>query len=517
MQLIRQWILTTAKKLNHSTRYKHSKKYINDILNNPENPAKKYIDLMMMFFIVSSVAILVYEVQHTVPKWMDQYDIYFVSVIFLIEYLLRLWVHTDLYKMIVDASKRAHILEIDLSLRVPIFKAIKKTVKYMLTPAMIIDFLAILPAYRELRILRVFVLFRVFKLLRYTKSINQFVEVLENKKFELFTLLFLLAFVMVTAGIAIYLFEEHVNPDINSLFDALYWALITMATVGYGDISPVTHEGRVISMIIIVAGIAMISFVTSVIVSAFSEKLIQLKENRLVEQINKSDEFLIICGYGQMTKMFMRQREKDDHDYIILEKDKDKYNQAIKDGYDAIREDASRHDTMVKFNTEYSSITVLCLLNSDIENIYISLNAKSISSKIRVIARASDTSMVQKFKRAGADEILLPDSVAGRMMRTAIIRPHLYRALHAILTAKDIAVFDDIRIYPEDALVGKKVRDINFKKMRLLLMGIEKKEGKKFLFNPSSETVIQSGDVLVLMGYRVGLEYFKEFYHESIR
>ena len=516
VQLVKQWILTTAKRLNRSTRYKHTKKYFNNILNNPEAPEKKYLDLLMMFLIVSSVGILVYEVQHPVPEWMDIYDIYFVSIIFLIEYLLRLWVHTDLYKMIIEASKRAHFLEIEFSLRVPMIKGITKTGKYMFTPAMMIDFLAILPAYRELRILRIFVLFRVFKLLRYTRGINQFIDVLKNKRFELLTLLFLSLFVMATAGIAIYIFEEHVNPEINSIFDAFYWALVTITTVGYGDIAPVTHEGRVVSMIIIVTGIAMISFATSVIVSAFSEKLMHLKENRIIEQINKSEEFLLICGYGQMTKMFMRQRDPHDYDYVILEKDKEKYNQALKDGYDAVREDASRHDTLKKFNTEYCRIAVLCLLNSDIENIYITLNAKSISSHIRVIARASGPSMVQKFKRAGADQILLPSSVANRMMQTAISKPHLYRAVHAILTGKDVAVLDEIRLYPDDALVGKQVKEINFKKMRLLLMAIEKSGKKDFLFNPSGDIVLESGDVMVLMGYRVGLDYFKEFYHESV-
>ena len=517
MQSIEQWILTIAKRLNKSTRYKRTKKYFNEILNNLENPVKKYIDLMMMFLIISSVGILVYEVQNPVPEWMDIYDIYFVSIVFLIEYMLRLWVHTDLYRLIVDESKRADILRLNYSLGTPLLKGLTETVKYMLTPAMIIDFLAILPAYRELRILRIFVLFRVFKLLRYTRSLNQFMEVLRNKRFELFTLLFLLAFVTVTAGIAIYVFEEHINPQINSIFDAMYWSLVTIATVGYGDISPVSHEGRVVSMIIIVTGIAMISFATSVIVSAFSEKLIQLKENRLIEQIGKSEEFLIICGYGQMTKMFMRQREKDDLEYVILEKDKDKYNQAIKDGYDAIREDASRHDTLTKFNIEYSRITILCLLNSDIENIYISLNAKSVSPDIKVIVRASDASMVQKFKRAGADHVLLPNDVANRMMYTAIVKPHLYKAVHAILTGKEVAVLDEIRLYPDDTLIGRKVKDIDFKKMRLILMAIEKKHDGEFLFNPSGETLLHSGDVLVLMGYRIGLNYFKEYYHESVK
>ena len=516
MQRINELVLKVAQRLNRSGKYKGVKHFLDEVLNNPDNPYKKYVDLTMMFLIVTSVAILVYEVRNPVPEWMDYYDIYLVSFIFLIEYILRLWVHTDFYRLVVEEAKKAKFIGVDYSLKAPLTKAIKKTVAFIFTPAMIIDFLAILPAYRELRILRVFVLFRVFKLLRYTKSINQFIEVLHNKRFELLTLLFLLLFVMVTAGIAIYVFEEHINPEIETIFDAFYWSLVTISTVGFGDIAPVTHEGRVVSMIIIVIGITMLSFATSVIVSAFSEKLTEIKENRIIELVNKNDEFLIICGYGQMTKMFLRQRRKGDTSYIIIEKDYDRFRQAVKDGHNAIQEDASRHDTLVKFNIQYSQITILCLLNSDIENIYISLNAKSISKHIKVIARATETSMIQKFKKAGADEILLPTRIANIMMQTAISKPHLYKAAHAILTGKDIAVLDEVTVYHDDVLEGKEIGNIDFRKMRIMLMAVEKRKSGEMIFNPSSHMVLEAGDVLVLMGHRMGLDYFKEYTQEIV-
>ena len=511
---MKQILLSFALFLHSSKQYKTIKDFIRDILNNPNNPYKKYVDITIIFLIITSVVILIYEVKNPVPEWLDIYDIYFVSFIFSIEYLLRLWVHNDMTGLIVMEHKEAEFLQRDFLPLRALKKGLAKKLNYMLTPAAIIDLLAIFPAYRPLRVLRIFVLFRVLKLLRYAKSINQFTEVLSTKKFELLTLLFLLFFIVMTAGIAIYVLEEQLNPNIESLFDALYWALVTISTVGYGDISPVTTEGRSISVMVIISGIAMISFATSVIVSAFSEKLGELKENRIVEQINKSKSFLIVCGYGQMTKMFFRQNDGQFDNYIILEKSFKRVEQARKDGYQAIYEDASRYDTLSKFNAEHAQITILCLTSSDVENIYITLNAKSISSNIQVIARAGSDSMVSKFEHAGADHILRPNMVANTMIHTAITQPTMYKAIHAILTGKNIARIDELQVYEYDTLVGKSIKELDFKSFKLLFMGIQR--GGKFIFNPPHSEYLKSHDILLVMGRQISLDYFKTM-HGGIR
>jgi len=506
-------ILSIALFLRGSKEYKITKEFVRDILNNTSNPYKKYVDITIIFLIITSVFILIYEVKNPVPEWLDTYDIYFVSFVFSIEYCLRLWVHNDITERIVKEHKDSHFLQREFSPYSVFKEGLVEKVQYMFTPSALIDLLAIFPAYRPLRVLRIFVLFRVLKLLRYTKSINQFTEVLASKKFELLTLLFLLFFVVVTAGIALYVMEEHQNPNIESLFDAIYWALVTISTVGYGDISPVTTEGRTISIIVIVSGIAMISFATSVIVSAFSEKLSELKENRIIEQVNKSKSFLLICGYGQMAKMFLRHYGEEYKNYIILENSRERMEQARKDGYEAIYEDASRYETLSKFNVIHCEITILCLTASDVENIYITLNAKSIATNIRVIARVNDSSMESKFKHAGADHILMPNRVANTMIHTAISQPTMYKAIHAILTGKNIARIDEIRVYECDGLAGKSIDELAFKKAKLLFMGIQRKG--EFLFNPLASTKIESGDVLLVMGRTISLEYFKSLYERN--
>ncbi|SFV53730.1 Potassium voltage-gated channel subfamily KQT; possible potassium channel, VIC family [hydrothermal vent metagenome] len=511
---MKELLLSFALFFHRSHKYKAIKAFAKSLLYDANNPYKRYFDITIVFLVISSVIILIYEVKNPVPLWLDNYDIYVVSLIFAVEYFLRLWVHNDISEMIIKEYNDAKFLGSEFSFYAVLRKGVVEKLRYMITPSAIVDLLAILPAYRPLRILRVFILFRVFKLLRYTKSINQFVDVLVNKKFELLTLLFLLLFIVFTSGIAMYILEAEKNQSINTLFDGIYWAIVTISTVGYGDISPVTDVGRAISILIIVSGIAMISFVTSVIVSAFSERLNELKEDRIVEQMNKSKSFMIICGYGQMTKMFFRQKRKNIEHYVIMDTDIARVEAAKKDGYIAIHEDASSYKTLSRFDAKYCDITVLCLTSSDVENIYITLNAKSISHHIKVISRVNDPETVDKFRYAGADELLLPNLVANTMIYTAITQPTMYKAIHAILTGKSIANIDEIHVHDSHTIMGKKIEDLDFSKHKLLFIGIVRKD--KFIFNPSKDMNIEAYDILLVMGRKISLEYFKKQHEGAI-
>ena len=508
--MLKKLILKFAFFLHTSKRYKRFKDTVTNLLLNADYKYKKYFDIFMILLIVLSVAILIYEVKHTMPPWVDFIDLYIVTFVFTIEYIARVWVHNSWSKEVVKAHGEAKFLKKPFSIWEASKGVFKSKLLYLLTPAALIDLLAILPAYRPLRVLRIFVLFRVFKLLRYTKSIHQFVEVLATKKFELFTLLFLILFIVFTSGIAIYVFEEKSNPDISSLFDGLYWALITISTVGYGDISPVTIEGRVVSMLVIISGIAMISFVTSVIVSSFSEKLDELKENRLVEEINKTGKFMILCGYGQMTRMFLKNYAKElGNNYIIIEKDKERVEEAFKEGYRAIHEDASRHDVIYKFNIDYSDITLFALTGSDVANVYITLNAKALSKNIKVITRATDDNIANKCKLAGADHVIRPNIIANKMLLAAVTQPVMYQAIYAILTGRHLAQLDEVMLVEHQKLVGLKIKEVDFKHFKLLFIGIQRGLKGEFVFNPDKRRVFHEKDILLLMGREASIRHFK--------
>jgi Trk K+ transport system NAD-binding subunit len=216
-----------------------------------------------------------------------------------------------------------------------------------------------------------------------------------------------------------------------------------------------------------------------------------------------------------MTKMFLRQEIDGHNDYVIIDKDPERVKQAIKDGYKAINEDASRHDVISKFNVDYANITVLSLTNSDIENIYIALNAKSLSRKIKVIARATDEKMKKKFELAGVDYVLLPNNVANMMLLTSINQPVMYNGIHAILTGRNVAHIDEVSVFEYGDLVNRKIAEIDFKSYKILFIGIQRGLEGEFVFNPSKEMVLQEEDILLLMGLRISIEYFKENYVRS--
>jgi len=514
-------IVNFAYLLGNSSRYLSLKSFFRNILLNSDYKYKRYFDSFMIILIIISISILVYEVKIPVPYWVDFFDIYIVTTIFLIEYVLRFWVYNDWHTTVIREFEESDFLGKPFILWKPTKEVLKGKIAYLLSPPALIDLLAILPVYRPIRVLRIFVLFRVFKLLRYTKSIHQFIDVLSTKKFELLTLLFLVFFLIGTAGIAIYVFEETHNDNINSLFDSIYWAFITISTVGYGDISPVTNEGRVISMLVTLSGIAMMSFLTSIIVSAFSEKLYQLKENRMIEEMNKRKKFMIIGGYGQMARVFLQtNRDMIPFEYVVLEIDKDRVNRARKDGFNVIQEDASSFEILKRFNHQYSKIIFLALTRSDINNIYMTLNAKDIFNNIEIISRAKDERMRKKLYLAGATHVLMPTMVSNRILVTAVTQPAMYKVIYALLTGDEKTPhLSELPIIINQKLMDKALVDVDFKSYKILLIGLESISEGRFIFNPPLDTTLQHGDILLIMGQRVSLEHFKDIYSKpkSIR
>lgn len=494
-------------------RYQQVKSFFYDLLENDRYRYKRWFDIFMIFIILSSVFILVIEVKEPVPQWLDDYDLYFVTSVFIIEYLLRMWVYSDVHKMIIRTNEESQYLNHPLHLFTLLRMIIADKWRYVTSPSALIDLIAILPSYRQIRILRILVLFRAFKMLRYARSLSSFLFILKNKKFELVTLLTLTAFFVFIAGIMLYVFEgDGDNPDITNLFDAFYWALVTISTVGFGDIAPVTSEGRIVSMLIILTGVGLIAFMTSIIVSSFGERLVELREDRVMQEVGKKSDVIVICGFGIMGRKVAAGLEKENSEIIILDEDEEKAQHAHTMGYRSIHADATQSGVFEQIGINERISHVLCLTADDEQNAFIAINVKSLNENVSVTARCSDREIADKLHYAGIDEVIIPEDITAMMGVMHADEPVAFEALRSIMAQEGQSHFDEMKVLENGILEHKRLGELKAKAVRLIILGIVRHEsdGKKsFLFNPDDDTELLYGDSLVFMGHPTAIAHFK--------
>ncbi|NIA11779.1 MAG: potassium transporter TrkA [Nitrospiraceae bacterium] len=486
---------------------------------------KRYFDIFMFTLILISVTIFLYDIKHESHPFFEDFDCYFVTGVFLIEYIIRVWVYNDIHKIIIQEYEDSTFVSRKYRLLAVLKDIFLKKWEYVKTPFAIIDLLAILPGYRPLRIFRIFVIFRLFKLLRYTKSLNLFIEVLANKKFELLILLILLSFVTFIGGVVIYVFESNVNPKVDNLFDAIYWALITVSTVGYGDITPVTPQGKILTMFLIVIGIGFISFTTSIIASAFTERIEQLKSRRVVRELNAMNNVYLICGFSNEAEVLAERFKKENQDFIVIDIDESKINKAIGKNYIAMHGDITDKEFLKQINFENIS-KIFVLTNNDISNAFIILSIRSFIDK-DIIALANDERNIPKFQKAGAKYIVVPTTATSLLIAEYIGHPITFKIIDAILNEKKNAIIDEIAVIKNSILDGKLIGEINFDKYKLILFGVLKQksyvlfnetfklEDNFFYFNPPFDLRLEEGDIIVIMGYSVSVNYFKYLVERS--
>jgi len=506
--------------LDSNETYNKIKHFFKRLMDDNNFKYKRYFDYFMLVLVIISVGILLYDIKHEINPVLEDFDFYFVTAIFAIEYLIRLWVYNDMHKIIIEEYEEAAFVGREFDLKKVIKKILLKKWEYIKSPFAIIDLLAILPGYRPLRMFRIFVIFRLFKILRYTKSINTFLEVLSSKRFELLILLMAVAFVVFIGGAVIYVFEAQVNERVDSLFDAIYWALITISTVGYGDITPITQEGKVLTMILIIVGIGFISFSTSIIASAFTEKLNELKSERVVRVVKGMNNVYLICGFSDEAEILCEKFSKENQNFIIIDLDEERVDKAISKGYVAIKGDATQPDVLDKL--DFKKITkVFVLTNSDINNAFMVLSIKPYRKDIEIIALANDENNVNKLKRAGANHVVVPTKITALLMSEYIGRPVTFEVIDAILTEKRKAIIDEIIVLENSMLDGKMIGEIDFDNYKIILFGVLKTKASPcligtlrvgdshFYFNPPFDLKLEKGDIIVVMGYSASVNYFK--------
>jgi len=474
----------------------------------------------MITLIFISVIVLIREVKHHVNDYLLFFSNYVISFIFFIEYMLRLWVSSSVSKIIVARAEHDTFLHREVNLKKALKEVLRVKLKYMLSPQAIIDILAILPFFHELRLLRIFILFRVFKLFRYAKSFQTLSSVLATKKFEFLTLGIFASIVIFVSSVLIYVMEGNdPSSPVNTLYEAIYWSIVTISTVGYGDITPVSHEGRFVAMLVITAGIAVLAFTTSLFVSAFTEKLDEIREIKTIEDVSKLKKFYLICGYESVAREVARKLAANHNDVIVMDEDSERIEVAKADGLTALNYDPGNIESYAKLSIDMKTQVkaILCLRENDVENVYSALTIRSISKEVFILSLLMEDSNRKKLEFTKVNKIVYPQELVGLITKELVGKPVAFEVIHELRSENADVKIDELGITERIVENFSRVGDLGNKDFRVVLLGVYKESDDKFYFNPSDDMFLEAGDYLLVIGYNVFIREFEKYLHTKVK
>jgi len=515
--MLKRLIVDGAYFLSTSKNYQSVKHFFYNLLENDNYKYKKYFDMLMITLIIISVVVLVREVKSHVNDFFLYFNNYVISVVFLVEYVLHLWISSSASEVIIKQSEHNSMLGQNFQFSTALMQITRDKLRYITSVRAIIDLLAIVPFFHQLRLLRVFILFRVFKLFRYARSFQTFTSVLSTKKFEFLTLLMFSSIVIFVSSVLIYIMEANdPNSPIDTLYEAVYWSIVTISTVGYGDITPSTDAGRLVAMFVIIAGIAVLAFTTSLVVSAFTEKLDEIRETKSVDDLKKLKSFYIICGYENIAQEVAKKLSINNN-LIILDEDPVRVVKAQKDGFTALNYDPGSVESYKKLRVDIKTQVkaILCLRESDVENVYTSLTVRSFNKEVFILSLLMNEANRKKLSFAGVNEILYSKELVGLIAREFIGKPVAFEVIHALRSDYSNVDIEEIIINERMLETFSTVDELHNPKYRLILLGIYKQAHKRFFFNPIGSTILEQGDYLVLIGNFAFIKEYDKYLHKK--
>lgn len=307
-----------------------------------------------------------------------------------------------------------------------------------------------------------------------------------------------LALLLVLAGGTVgFIFIEHYPP-----FDAFYMTLITISTVGYQEIHPLSHVGRIFNSFLIFFGVTIMLLA----VGGMTQAIIELELNqyfgkrRTRKMIDGLHDHYIVCGFGRVGRGAAGELQRAGVPFLVVDKSEDRVEWAIKSGMLAALADATDDETLVNSGVLRAK-GLIASLQSDADNLFVILSAKALKPSLLVSARVNSEQSEKKMRLAGADYVFAPYDMTGNRMAQVMLKPHVFQFID--FTTKDMGLdvgIEQVQIPQQSEFVSKTLLEARIRRdTDVIVLAIRKANGR-MLFNPPAEAVIEAGDHLIVMG-----------------
>ena len=292
------------------------------------------------------------------------------------------------------------------------------------------------------------------------------------------------------------------------LFEAFYMTIITISTVGYAEIAPLSQAGRALTIIIIILGIGVGAYSISLLVRAFIEgELAKIVGRRIVQkQISELKNHFIVCGFGRIGRIICNELADDNIDFVVIEHDTAVIEHIESKNYLFLEMDATSEEALLKAGIMKAK-GIATALSSDANNVFITLTAKGLLPNIYILARASHENNEDKLSRAGASRVVSPHLIGGRRMAQVLKRPTVVDFIDIATMGSNLGLMmEEAMIGKNSDLINKNLIDSNLRKdFGVIIVAIKKMAGN-MIFNPMPSETLEAGDVIVVIGKREDLK-----------
>ena len=300
-----------------------------------------------------------------------------------------------------------------------------------------------------------------------------------------------------------------------TLFDSLYMSLITLTTVGYGEVHPLSFQGRVFASFLMLVGVTTV-FVS---IAVMGETLLRLEmtdyfgRKRRDRMLKNISGHYIVCGAGRVGRSVVNELLRSRASVVLIDNRIDRAGWATDKGVITLVGDATKDEILRQARIETAK-GLVAAISSDAENVYVTLSAKVLNPDLIIAARASDEQAEEKLRRAGAATVFTPYSFIGHRLAQSMLRPHVATFLDvasAFRQSSDLDLeIEQLQIGRASPLASNTLEQLRLaKNYGVIVLAVQHKTGV-MQFNPPADTSIEAGDVLIAMGERPKLRLLEE-------
>jgi len=284
-------------------------------------------------------------------------------------------------------------------------------------------------------------------------------------------------------------------------FDGFYMVITTLTTIGYQEVHPLSHAGRVFNIFVILGGVSLLFLAIGSLTQALLEFELQsfFGRRRMEREIGRLTDHYIICGAGRVGRSAARELARRPAPFVIIESNEAKAQKFASENWLMLIGDATQEQTLREAQIEHAK-GLVAATTTDATNLYIVLTARTLNPRLRIIARASEDVAEKHLLTAGADSVVSPYIFAGQRIAQSFLRPHVVSFLDTATThlGMDLEI-GEVPISGSSLFAGKTIETSRIRQDRgVIILAIKRAAGMRF--NPAPDDRIEVGDFLIAMG-----------------